>query len=231
VQGAHTTLVLERARREVEVLEGIDSPYVVRVLSGLIEVGSPLAGVAWLEEMLDGDDLRALVGTPWSWPEARQLAIDMARGLVAFHEAQVVHRDLSPGNVRRISAGAFKLIDPGLGRHLAKATVTGSFQPGTPGFMSPEHVIVGARPLPASDVFSAGVLLFVALTGRLPIDVGGDFDDYCDRLRAAQLDVQLDHIRGDLPGAAYELVGRCLESQSARRFLDGAELLSAAEAT
>src|SRR4051794_2890313 len=50
---------LERAHREVDLLRGIDHPNVVKVLSPLIEIGTPPVAVAWIEEELDGEDLRA----------------------------------------------------------------------------------------------------------------------------------------------------------------------------
>lgn len=227
LEGAHAVVARERAKREVDVLANINSPYVVSVLSSLVELGSPVEGVAWLEEFIEGDDLRSLVSSQWSWADAREMARCVASGLEAFHAAKVVHRDLSLANVMRLSNGTYKVIDPGLGRHLTQTTLTGTFQPGTPGFMSPEHVTPGVRVLPASDIFSLGVLLYLCLTGDVPIAYAGDFDDYAKRLRKAQLSATLKDQRSGLPDEAYTIVGRCLQRQSARRYVDGAELAAA----
>jgi serine/threonine protein kinase len=226
VDGPHAASARERAKREVEVLAGIDSPFVVAVLSQLVEVGSPTRGVAWLEELLPGEDLGDVIRVRWVWNDAIPLAVSLARGLQAFHSRGVVHRDLSAGNVRRVAVGEYKIIDPGLARHLEKATMTGTFQPGTPGYMSPEHVTPGARPIPASDIFSVGVLLYRVLAGAFPVPFNGDFDEYADRLRRAD-HAALNAVRADLPPEAYEIVERCLSRQSARRYVDGAELLGA----
>jgi serine/threonine protein kinase len=230
MDGPHSVAARERARREVEVLASIDSPFVVSVLSPLVDVGSSNAAVAWLEELLPGEDLGDIIKVRWSWSDAKALAESIARGLTAFHERGVVHRDLSAGNVRRVAPGAYKIIDPGLARHLEKATMTGTFQPGTPGYMSPEHVTPGARPIPASDIFSVGVLLYRVLVGDVPVPFMGDFDEYAERLRRSE-HVALNVVRNDLPAEAYEIVERCLSRQSARRFVDGKELLSAVGAT
>ncbi len=106
--------------------------------------------------------------------------------------------------------------------------MTGTWQPGTPGYMSPEHVRSEARPLPASDIFSVGILLYRVLAGGVPIAFNGDLADYASRLKNVKLR-PLHTVRSGLPEEAYELVARCLHPQVARRFLNGAELQTAVE--
>lgn len=64
---------LRRAEREVDLLAKLTSPHVVRVESTLRELGEPAVAAAWLEEYLDGEDLTARLGTPWSWDDTSQL--------------------------------------------------------------------------------------------------------------------------------------------------------------
>lgn len=221
--GPHRNVTLERARREVDLLSRINHDNVVRVLTGLEEIGGrPVSGVAWLEEYLDGEDLRDRLTSQWAWENTHAMALDVARGLAAMHEKRAVHRDLSPGNVRCTVSGGFVIMDPGLARHIGESTLTGLFQPGTPGYMTPEHAAM-SRPTPASDVFAVGILMFYALTGELPIPVGGDFDLYRVKLRDGQAP-SVGTVRGDLTPEQIEVVDRCLQRQSARRFLSGAEL-------
>jgi serine/threonine protein kinase len=217
-----TNEALKRAHREVSLLEEIDHPNVVKVLSGAHELGSPAHAICWLEEYLDGNDLRDLVGTPWSWDDARALGIDLAGALCELHERGVVHRDLSAGNVRRVADGHFVLLDPGFARHLNLSGLTHYGQPGTPGHMSPEHVQLGVAPSRASDVFGAGILLWLALTAELPIPCL-DVATYVEALRSSQAP-SIATKRPDLDSAAVRLVDRCLERQLARRFFDAQEL-------
>lgn len=186
----HTTDdTLTRARREVELLAEIDSANVVKVKSGLVTIGDPVRGAAWLEEYLDGEDLGPLLGSrQWSWSEAQRMGIDVSNGLSEGHSRNVIHRDLSANNVRRLSDGTYKVLDFGFARHTLRSQVTFHGQPGTPGFLSPEHLNgYSGGPATMSDVFQVGNLIYCALTGSLPYPYTGDDADYIARLRTAKI--------------------------------------------
>lgn len=220
--GPQGDITRTRAHREVELLAAVDSPHVVKVLTDAVELTTPLEAVVWVEERLDGQDLGAILRPAWSDSDVRSLVSDLAEGLAACHDLGVVHRDLSPGNVRRTNSGRFVLMDPGLARHLEKTALTGSYQPGTDGFRSPEHV-PGGECVPASDVFALGILAFYALTGELPVDAGAP--DYQVRLTSVQAP-GVHTKRLDVSQPLARVVDRCLQLQPARRYLDGPELLS-----
>lgn len=219
---------LKRAAREVELLAGIDSPNVVKVESDLITIGNPVRGAAWLEEYLDGEDLGPLLGkTQWSWSEARQMGIDVSNGLAEGHARKVIHRDLSANNVRRLSSGRYKVLDFGFARHTLRSQVTFNGQPGTPGFLSPEHLnSYSGGPATMSDVFQVGNLMYCALTRTLPYPYAGDDNDYIARLRQGAM-AALDTIRMDLEPEQVEIVTRALHPQPARRFINAASLRDA----
>lgn len=219
---------LRRAEREVDLLAKLTSPHIVRVESTLRELGEPAVAAAWLEEYLDGEDLTALLGTPWAWDDTAQLGYQISHGLAAGHEVGVIHRDLSSNNVRRLSDGTFKVLDFGFARHTLLSGITVAGQPGTRGFLSPEHLnSYSGGPMPSSDVFCVGILLFSALTGQLPIPWTGDDDDYLRRLAAVRLSADLATVRPDLTPPQAALVMRCLHPQPARRFITAARLRDA----
>jgi serine/threonine-protein kinase len=230
IGSAHAGVTLERAEREVDLLRRINHPNVVRALSELRRISTGGAqGATWLEEYLEGEDLETKLNVPWDWSTTETMASEVARGLSALHSEHAVHRDLSPKNIRCLRDGTFKIMDPGLARHLERSSLTGFFQPGTPGYMTPEHVAGLARPIPASDVFGVGILMYKALTGDLPFPIGTDFDAYRTHLRDGQAS-RIQTVRSDLSDEQATIVDTCLQRQSGRRYLDGSELASALEA-
>lgn len=228
----HQAVVLERARREVELLARLaagSDGRIVAVRSGLVKVGDPDRPdtVGWLEEYIDGQDLTDLLTTapftPFTAEQASALLTGLALALQPLHTVDVVHRDLSPGNIRQRTDGTWTLLDPGLARHLNEMSLTGLYQPGTPGYRSPEHV-PGGEPQPFSDIYAAGILTYASLTGQLPIDPTGAEDDYLTRLKE-QDPPSVHLLRTDLPERLVDIIDRCLQRQPARRYLDATELL------
>lgn len=219
---------LTRAKREVELLGLISNPNVVRVESALMELGTPTHGAAWVEEYLDGEDLVTIVGSAqWSWPDMRQMGIEVANGLASAHDRAVIHRDLSANNVRRLSDGTYRVLDFGVARHTLLTGVTTLGQPGTPGYFSPEHLnSFSGGPMRMSDVFQVGNLMYFALTAELPIPYLGDDMDYI--LRLARLSMTpLATLRPDLTPQQIAVVTTAMHPQPARRYLNGAALRDA----
>lgn len=215
---------LERAEREVELLTRIDDPHVVKVRSELVELGVPPVGVAWLEELLDGEDLTSRFGSGWSWDSTRDFGIQLSDGLGVLHQLHVIHRDLSPNNVRCRADGTYTIMDPGYARHELRSGLTIGGHPGTPGYASPEHLhSYSGSPTPFSDVFAVGILLFQALTGKVPIPYLNDQADYIRRLQEVRRD-DLRTLRADLDESQIAVIDRCLHPQAARRFKNGSEV-------
>ncbi|MGL5816294.1 MAG: serine/threonine-protein kinase [Phycicoccus sp.] len=220
---------LERARREVALLRDIDHPNVVRLTSDLVEISNPPVAVAWLEELLNGQDLRRC-GARWPAEQLTAMGREVAAGIGELHRRHVIHRDLSPGNVQRCDSGRFVVMDPGFARHTLRSGVTVGGQPGTPGFMTPEHLqAYSGAPTAASDVFGCAALVYFAATGQAPIPYKGDDVDYLRRLRIAD-HVPLADARPDLPLELVAVVERALHAQPARRYRNGATLATALEA-
>lgn len=222
---------MRRAEREVELLAGLDSEFVVKVHDSLVELGDPLEGAAWLEELLDGDDLRVLLHAHrWAWIDTAEMAQQVADGLGSAHAKGVVHRDLSPNNIRRTADGTYKVMDFGFARFTLRSGLTVAGQPGTPGYMSPEHLnSYSGGPTAASDVFVLGLLMYSALTAEMAIPYRGDDADYIRRLQACQM-TPIRSARPDLSDDQLSVLERCLHPQPARRFRNGWALRDALEA-
>jgi serine/threonine protein kinase len=111
-------------------------------------------------------------------PVALQIAVQAAWALSAAHAVGVVHRDLKPGNIFLVDAGEpnfVKLLDFGISKRSETSSapsrhLTGEFDIlGTPDYMSPEQAVGRtARVDHRGDQYSLAVILFEALTGRMP---------------------------------------------------------------
>lgn len=92
----------------------------------------------------------------------------LARGLTALHDAGKLHRDIKPSNVLVGDDGRLVLLDFSLATQLEVSGLSRSAElAGTPEFMSPKHAL-GESVSAASDWYGVGVMLYQALTGRLP---------------------------------------------------------------
>lgn len=132
-------------------------------------------------ELVDGVDFRTwLQGTPsraslprapQGWDRVREAFLQLVEGVAALHGEGLVHLDLKPQNVLVDRAGRVKVLDFGLARELAGLTDYRGFAGGTLQYMPLEQLAAGALG-PAADWYAVGVMLFEALTDRLPAASG-----------------------------------------------------------
>jgi len=124
-------------------------------------------------EYLDGDTLAD--GEELSISVIAAIGAQVAGALAALHDAGIVHCDLKPENVLvlkgqswRGAAPAVKVIDFGVARRTDEPPADDASIAGTPAYMAPEQW--RGTPVPASDVYALGCLLFELLTGETPFD-------------------------------------------------------------
>ena len=178
-------------------------------------------------EYVPGRTLKEMLQDKGRLPAAMALEImtGVLGGLAAAHASGIVHRDVKPENVLLTADGRIKVADFGLARALTAAghTRTGLLI-GTVAYVPPEQV-TGASTGPRGDVYSAGVMLFQMLTGRLPFT--GD----------TPLSVAYQHVNSDvpapstlapgLPAAVDQLVLTATSRDPALRPADAGEFLRA----
>lgn len=170
-----------RIRREVEVLQRLDHPTIVKLLD-VIDDGDDLVLVM---DYYPGGNLAQRIGETGPMPPDAVAAMGerLLDGLSSAHRKGVTHRDIKPANILFDAEGNAALADLGAAiHHDATPGLTASeMVVGTPGFMSPEQAR-GEPATPASDMFSLGATLAYAATGHGPF---GTADPRVLMLRAA----------------------------------------------
>ncbi|WP_375388931.1 protein kinase [uncultured Amnibacterium sp.] len=164
----------QRTTQEMRLLAAVNHPSVVSVLDA--STGDGVFGAFLVMELVVGDDLGALLHRargPLTADFARRIVADVASALAALHLQGVVHRDVKPANILVPTAAhasptavAAKLTDFGIAQLVDGARLTAPESIlGTAAYLSPEQVR-GAAPRPESDVYSLGLVLLEALTGK-----------------------------------------------------------------
>ncbi len=176
-------------------------------------------------EFVEGMTVRQLIekNGRLSVSAALAVAAQLADALAVAHEVGVVHRDIKPQNLLLDPAGVLKVMDFGIARlveHNTVLTQAGTVV-GTPAYMSPEQLMaedVDGR----SDLYSAGVVLYECLTGRLPFEAKTPIALIAKLLHDEPADPAA--LNDAIPPALCSLVLRLLAKDPAARPQNAAEL-------
>jgi serine/threonine protein kinase len=220
-----------RFRREARAMSHLSHPNTVRVLQfGEIEEGV----LCIVMELLEGKNLHGVVrsGGPLAPARALRIVAQAAFALDEAHLSGIIHRDLKPENLFVCAKGPtndfVKVLDFGLAKVSPREVGPESIQLtkegmvfGTPEFMSPEQA--QALPLsPASDVYALAVILYEALTGKLPFDARSpnDFLKMHASAPPIPVDERVDGLK--FPKALVQLIERALAKRPEERFASAA---------
>ncbi|MGH3878109.1 MAG: serine/threonine-protein kinase [Actinophytocola sp.] len=172
--------------REARVAARVDHPNAIRVHE-VVGDGPD----SWLVmEYFPARDLGAVLRErgPLDPAEVARIGAQVAAALAAIHEADVVHRDVTPNNILVADGGEFsgvaKVTDYGISAHRAQTVTSSGKISGTAVYVSPE-VADGSGAKAPSDVFSLGASLFAAVEGEPPFGFG-DPDLILARIRAGR---------------------------------------------
>jgi eukaryotic-like serine/threonine-protein kinase len=164
-------VALERFKQEIRLARKISHRNVVRTY----DLGEVNGTYFLTMEYVEGTPLKQLIGARGRLPVAVVLTIgkQLCRALEVAHEQGVIHRDVKPQNILVDPAGFLKVMDFGIARLAHPPQGKGLTQEGasigTPDYMSPEQ-LAGTELDARSDLYSAGVVLFECLTGRVPFE-------------------------------------------------------------
>jgi len=190
-------------------------------------------------ELVEGWDLEQILeraqatGPEHPWPPSLALYVtaQVCRGLAYAHAKRapdgrplgIVHRDVNPTNVLVSEQGEVKLADFGIAKAERKREQTGAgIIKGKIGFMSPEQAL--GRGLDArADLFSAGTMLYLMLTGRKPFEAPSELESM---LRAQRAEFPApETLNPYLPPEATMIVNRAMRKDASARYQTADEML------
>jgi serine/threonine protein kinase len=162
---------LERFYREPRALTGLDHPNIVRAYH--IDQDDTLHYLVM--DLVDGSTLHDIVtnGGPMDIPRAAHYVCQAARALQHIHEANLVHRDIEPGNLMLDRHGRIKLIDFGSARFISKEDdlLRSRYDEsllGTADYLAPELAENSHRGDARADLYGLGAVLYFLLAGHPP---------------------------------------------------------------
>lgn len=159
-------LLIERLRREAQILASLDHPNIVRIDDVLEDAD----GVAIVLQYAAGGNLRErLERGPLAVDDAATILIALADALACAHARGVLHRDIKPGNVLFTADGHPLLSDFGVARRRGDAPLTeaGAVSPATAEYLDPA-VAEGGNYDGRSDIYALGIVGYEILTGCRP---------------------------------------------------------------
>jgi len=214
--------VRERFEAEARSAARLNHPNVVSVYDTGEHDGVPYLVMELLPGRTLADELSAGPFTP---ERARAVGAQILAAVGASHQAGILHRDIKPGNVLVAADGTVKVGDFGIAKSVDGLHLTTlGMVLGTVGYLAPER-LEGQPATPQSDLYAVGVVLYEALTGRMPY----------------QADTPLGLVRAIESGAAVPLadaspivdaalagtVERAMAKDPARRYTTAADMAAA----
>ena len=224
---ANDDLFIERFRREAKSAAGLSHPNIVSIYDRGEAEGTYYIAM----EVIEGRSLKELILTRGALPidTAMGYAKQLLEALRFAHRHGIIHRDIKPHNVlvsadQHVKANEprLKVTDFGIARHGAsQMTEAGSIM-GTAQYLSPEQAR-GAPVTAASDLYSAGVVLYEMLTGKVPFT--GDSAIEIAMKHVNELPQPPSKLRPEIPPELDQIVLRALAKEPEDRYQTADEFI------
>ena len=214
----------ERFLREARTAAGLSHPHIVPI-HGVEEQGDL---VFFVMGYVDGETLARRVQRAGPLPPADVARVmqETAWALSYAHGRGIVHRDIKPDNILlEVGSGRAMVLDFGIARQSSAGALTEmGHVVGTPEYMSPEQA-AGEAMDGRSDLYSLGVVGYLALTGKAPFEATSA--SALLSMHLTQPPAPVASVRPGVPRPLAEAIDRCLRKSPAERFATGEELANA----
>ena len=178
-------------------------------------------------ELLDGITLKQYMqkkGGKLAWREALHFITQIMKALSHAHSRGIIHRDIKPHNVMVLRDGSLKVADFGIARltSAAQATLTQEAL-GSVHYISPEQAR-GSHIDARSDIYSAGVVLYEMITGRLPYEGDSPVAVAIQHINSIPLSPR--EIDPEIPEALEAITMKAMASDVNQRYISADAMLA-----
>lgn len=218
----HNPVHADRFRAEAQAQACVHSPHVITLYS-LLELP---AGAVLVLEHVQGETLEARLRRqgPLDVDQAIEVFAQALTGVEHIHEAGVIHRDLKPSNIVLNDHGPVKIMDFGVARLADRDVFQRGSVVGTLLYISPEQI--NGRALDRrTDIYTMGVSLYEAVTGRLPFERRSDYALMHAHVQETPPSPR--SLQRHLPPGLERVILRAMEKDPGRRFQTAVEFRQA----
>lgn len=227
-QLASDPTAVTRFSREAETVAQLAHPNIVAVYDTVTHEGHQ----AVVMQLVEGESLRERLDKRKRLDpeEVLDIAAAVAAGLDAAHQANVVHRDVKPGNILLADDGRILLTDFGIAKgtepNPADDLTSENVMMGTAKYLAPEQV--RGRPLDGrADLYSLGLVLYECLAGKVPFK--GPTDAETALARVQRDPTPLGRLRPQLAPGLLQLVDQLLARNPSKRPSSGTDVVALVE--
>lgn len=211
---------VSKFRVEAQAAAGLMHPNIVNVY----DVGDENGIYYIVMELVEGITLKKYIEkkSRLTVKEAVSIAIQVAMGLEAAHNNNIIHRDIKPQNIIISKEGKVKVTDFGIAKAATSNTITSNVM-GSVHYTSPEQARGGYSDA-KSDIYSLGITLYEMLTGRVPFN--GD-TTVAIAIKHIQEELQTPKVYNeDIPISVEKIVLKCCQKSPDRRYQSAGALIT-----
>ena len=211
-----------RFHEEAQAVAMLSHPNIVSVYD--VSKGDDLDYIVM--ELIDGITLKQYMQKKQgrlNWRESLYFITQIVRALGHAHSRGIIHRDIKPQNIMVLRDGSVKVADFGIARIMSAAQTTLTQEAlGSVHYISPEQAL-GSHIDARADIYSAGVVLYEMLTGRLPFDGDSPVSVAIQHINAKPIAPR--EIVPDIPLGLEQITMKAMASRIDQRYMNAEAML------